>query len=458
MSEKFNDQGGVSSSSPSAFARWLTSRVITRVASLKHRQQRRDKAEQQRAKAGSAHVVKYFHQLDDAYSQLAAQLLPQLAKQYDIKLECYLVKGPQGDNSAEPELLLQLARNDSAQIAPHYGLQFAHAGTAPKPELLGLATAILAHQNSASFGNIAAAVGSALWAGDAAELDKLATEHGRANEQEAAQSLEQGTALRAELKHYSGGMFYYAGEWYWGVDRLYHLERRLVELGASQISGSTLLAPRPAIDAGELRDNGSLTFEIYPSLRSPYTALIFDNAVQLAKETGVTLVIRPVLPMVMRGVPATREKGIYIFSDAVREADTLGLAFGQMADPIGEPVRRCYSLYPWACEQGKGTELLSAFLRAAFYDGVNTNNDRGLRQVVENAGLSWSQAKQIVGQPGWEELLEDNRLTMYEFGCWGVPSFRLLDKDGEQVLALWGQDRLWLFAKAIQDQLARQSA
>jgi 2-hydroxychromene-2-carboxylate isomerase len=73
---------------------------------------------------------------------------------------------------------------------------------------------------------------------------------------------------------------------------------------------------------------------------------------------------------------------------------------------------------------------------------------------VEKAGLDWAQAKNIVGQPGWEELVEANRQTMYEAGLWGVPSFRLLNEKGEQVLALWGQDRLWLIAREIQRQLA----
>ena len=35
------------------------------------------------------------------------------------------------------------------------------------------------------------------------------------------------------------------------------------------------------------------------------------------------------------------------------------------------------------------------------------------------------------------------------------PSFRLLDEQGQQLLALWGQDRLWLFAREIQRQLNR---
>ena len=83
------------------------------------------------------------------------------------------------------------------------------------------------------------------------------------------------------------------------------------------------------------------------------------------------------------------------------------------------------------------------------------NNSRGLKKVVEKAGLDWSVAKTLVGQSGWQEILENNRLAMYEAGLWGVPSFRLLNKQGESVLALWGQDRLWLVAREIQRQLAK---
>ena len=175
----------------------------------------------------------------------------------------------------------------------------------------------------------------------------------------------------------------------------------------------------------------------------------------LAETTGVTLNVRPILPMVMRGVSATREKGVYIFSDAAREARASNVPYGDFYDPIGEPARRCYSLYPWACSQGKGNALLSSFLSAAFAQGVNTNNDRGLRQVVEKAGLDWASAKQIVGQDGWQEIVEDNRLAMYASGLWGAPSFRLLDADKNVVLALWGQDRLWLFEREIQNLLAQ---
>jgi len=450
MSEEFKDQGGAASMSPSPLKRWLASKVISHINRPGGLEKRRAKLEATRQKQQRAHVVEYFHQLDDGYSHLAAQMLKPLLASYDIELVCHLVVGPQGDNSVEPELLLQLSRVDAHLVAPHYGLQFPQHPEPANPEAVALASAILAKQDSQTFIEIADQVGSALWRDDLAALQTLAEQFGQATELETQEKITQGTELRTKLKHYSGAMFYYEGVWYWGVDRLYHLEGRLRDLHAGRKPNTKLLAPRPAITTNGAKDNGSLTFEVYASLRSPYTAMIFDRAVQFAHEAGVKLVVRPVLPMVMRGVPATREKGMYIFADTTREAKALGINYGNFYDPIGEPVQRAYSLYPWACEQGKGTELLSAFLSSAFAEGVNTNKDTGLKHVVEKAGLDWQQAKGIVGTPGWEEALEENRLAMYGFGSWGVPSFRLLDADGKEALALWGQDRLWLFGREIE--------
>lgn len=459
MAQQFQDQGGAASMSPSGLKRWIASKFMRKISNHNHLLKKRDKTERQRLKAGESHVIEYFHQIEDGYSHLAAQVLEALQERYEIELVCHLVAGPKGHNSAEPDLLLKLSRYDSAQVASHYGLKFSEHPSPINTELHSRAARILAHVDSATFITAAAQVGAALWDDDKDSMQQLSERYGLACEAETLECIETGTKRQQKLGHYSGAMFYYGKEWYWGVDRLYHLEMRLIELGidkqANESTPKNLLVPRPSIDTGPLKDNGSLTLEVYPSLRSPYTSIIFDKTIQLAQETGVKLVVRPVLPMVMRGVPVTRQKGIYIFTDTLREARELGVPFGKMYDPIGEPVRRCYSIYPWACEQGRGNELLSAFLKAAFADGISTNSDKGLKMVVENAGLDWSKAQEKIGDTEWEEIVESNRLAMYDFGSWGVPSFRLLDSEGGEVLALWGQDRLWLFAREIQRLLAK---
>jgi 2-hydroxychromene-2-carboxylate isomerase len=450
MSEQFKDQGGAATMDPSALLRWVTSKVMTYVISPKRLAKNRIKVEKQRQANNQRHTVEYFHQVDDGYSHLAAQALAALAERYDIDLQCHLVDGPAGANAPEPELLVNLSRYDASKIAPHYKLDFPENLDAPTVTLLKLARSILANLNNQDFVAHAATVGHALWSGSEVALQELGKVHGFSSLEEEKAKYENGNTRRDSLKHYSGAMFYYGGEWYWGIDRLYHLEQRLSDLGADRQPNTAVIRPKQEVKAGQLRDNGSLTLEVFASVRSPYTAMIFDRALELAQTTGVALQVRPILPMVMRGVSATREKGIYIFSDAAREARASEVPFGQFYDPIGEPSRRCFSLYPWACTQGKGNELLSSFLSAAFAEGVNTRKEGGLRYVVEKAGLEWALAKQVVGQDGWQGILEENRLAMYESGLWGAPSFRLLDRNNKVVLALWGQDRLWLVAKEIE--------
>ena len=458
MSEQFKDQGGAATMDPSRLMRWLTSRVMTRLSRTASTEARHAKAERERIKAGAPHRVEYFHQVDEAYSDLTAQVLERFAQRYDIELHCHLVRGQEGKNAPEPEMLASLARYEAHLIAPGYGLRFPEHPDSPAPEHVVVATQILAAQSRADFPPVVAAVSAALWQGDHAALHRLAVAHGSASADAAEAAVSAGTAKRKALRHYSGAMFYYGGEWYWGVDRLYHLEMRLAALGADRTPGESLIAPRPGMDLAGYTDQGRYTVELYASLRSPYTAVIFDRAVAFAQHAGVELKLRPVLPMVMRGVPATREKGMYIFMDAAREARVAGVPYGNFYDPIGDPARRCYALYPWAASQGKGVELCSSFLRHAFALGVNTNNERGLRKVVEAAGLDWGAAQAHRQDTTWEALLEENRQTMYAAGLWGVPSFRLLNPAGEALLATWGQDRLWLVAHTLRDALQQDNA
>ena len=449
MADQFKEQGGAATMNPSRLGRWLTSKVMTRLSQPRSVQGRHAKAERARLTMGAPHQVHYFHQVDDGYSHLAAQLLLPLLARYNIELCCHLVCANRKKNVPEPALLARLSRYESQLVAPGYGLVFPDHPHEPDTHHVSLATCILAAQSPETFPEIVAEVGDALWSDDGARLNHLAEAHGLVAAEHAEVVVAAGTQLRREMKHYSGAMFYYGGEWYWGADRFYLLEQRLAAVSVDRYPERGLIAPRPPIALPQQRNNKAFTLEFYASLRSPYTAVVFDRAVAFAQDAGITLELRPVLPMVMRGVPATREKGMYIFMDAAREAHHAGVSYGNFYDPIGDPVRKCYALYPWAASQGKGVDLLSSFLRHAFALGANTNSEGGLRKVVEAAGLDWVDAQAHRQDTTWEALLEENRLAMYQAGLWGVPSFRLIDPEGQAVVAVWGQDRLWLLAQKL---------
>ena len=178
----------------------------------------------------------------------------------------------------------------------------------------------------------------------------------------------------------------------------------------------------------------------------------------LARESKIKLVLRPVLPMVMRDVPAPTVKGLYLVQDAKREAEYLGVPFGKIMDPLGRPVERAYSLYGWAERQDKGASYFYACLEGAFMQGIDLGSKAGLKKVVDNAGLDWDDAKAMLDSDDWRGEFEKNRKAMYQLGLWGVPSFRLSGPAGERDYVTWGQDRLWRVVQEIARRAPAQTA
>jgi 2-hydroxychromene-2-carboxylate isomerase len=445
--------GAASRTEMSPVARRLSSRFIRWVIDPRRQSLVRAAREGVRRVRGARHRIHYFHQPDDPYSHLAAQALPALIERYDVDWTVHVAGAEGFPNIPEPDLLARLARRDCAAVAPSYGLVFPDATEAPSPGALHAVERALveaAQSDVAPFADRAVELGGALWGCDESTIASMTGPVQPQRDFETETTLTQAAALRAKWGHYSGAMFHCAGEWYWGVDRLHHLERRLIELGANR-AGDEIRFQRRDIPMQPVARASELTLEVFPSLRSPYTAISFERTVELAERTGVRLEVRPVLPMVMRGVPATFTKGVYIMKDTLREAEGMGMPFGRMLDPIGEPVRRAYALWPWARDSGRGAAFLAAFLRAAFAEAVDTSGEAGLRLVVERAGLSWDEARSHLGDPAWEAELESNRLAMMnEMGQWGVPSFRLRGPGDTPDFCTWGQDRLWRVAEEIQ--------
>jgi 2-hydroxychromene-2-carboxylate isomerase len=384
---------------PPVLLRYAMKKMIDKVIDPSSRTAKRNQAESTRLKNKSPHTVEYFHQSDDPYSQLAMQVLGTLVERYDIDLVTHQIRASGGKNQPELEKLVEWSKRDADLIAPHYGLL--------KPR-------------------------------DCEDLNPVSSE-----------MLDQGSKRLFELGHYSGAMFYYAGEWYWGVDRLFYLEQRLRDLGVCRDENLPFICPRPEVTV-EGVDASKLTLDFYPSLNSPYTSIIYDKTIKLAHQCKIQLKHKPVLPMIMRGVPATREKGIYIMFDTKREAEYLGVGFGPVMTPIGEPTRRIYSLLPWARRQGRDTQLLSAALDLAFRKGVSLHNTKGIKKAVEQANLDWSQARMHLGDQEWKAETANNQIEMSEeLGLWGVPSYCLRGASVKEDFFVWGQDRLWLIAKEI---------
>lgn len=350
----------------------------------------RAKHERNRKRRGHAHTVEFFHDPSDPYSQLLHTVLPDFTARYDVVLKTHVVGPPDEGAAPERDKLRAYSISDTKQLAEKAGIAFDYIETAP--------------------------------ASDTMEAD----------------------ARRDALGHYLGGTLYYAREWYWGLDRLHYLEGRLTAMGLRRPdSGSAPIYAPPDVPSATGQSGAALHW--YLSFRSPYTAIVRDRVKALADAYGAELKLRFVLPMVMRGLPVPPAKRRYIPLDTAREARRLDVPFGRIVDPVGEPVEMGYSLLPWAREQGRGYEYARNWLAAVWSEGLDAGRERGLKQIVDRSGLSWSEARTHLGSDDWRAEAEANRQEMMDRGIWGVPSFRVGDT------ITWGQDRLWV----IEDELKR---
>jgi 2-hydroxychromene-2-carboxylate isomerase len=92
---------------------------------------------------------------------------------------------------------------------------------------------------------------------------------------------------------------------------------------------------------------------------------------------------------------------------------------------------------------GKGQAYLTSFMRGVWAEGLDAGSARGLRKIVERAGLDWDQASLALKDQSWRITAEQNRQELSGLGLWGVPSFRVGNT------AVWGQDRLWAVKEAL---------
>ena len=249
------------------------------------------------------------------------------------------------------------ALRDAGILAESYGLSFP-TNAAPPPEgRVRRAHAVLLEPRSAEDQlQLAIELGEAVWQDEGEALAAIVERHGGISGESVRPALYANYEALERAGHYQPGMLYYGGDWYWGIDRLCHLEARLRHEG---LEGSLGLSAGPSPHLASMitaTATGQPSIEVFISFRSPYSYVALPQFIALRDRFGIGVKVRPVLPMVMRGLEVPKAKRLYIAHDAKREADRLGVPFGHVCDPLGKGIAYCMAVF-FQCADGKGNEL-----------------------------------------------------------------------------------------------------
>ncbi len=386
----------------------------------------------------SPRIITFYYQVDDPYSHLLAQALQRVVTAFpEVKLQPVVVPEPTADANPEPQKLQAYAMADAALLARHIGLRFPEEPVVPSEDRVRRVAAVLLEERSVeAWLHAAVQLGDALWNGRGERVAALVEELGTVAGQSVWPALEGNYDALRRAGHYMGGMLHYDGEWFWGLVRLPLLISRLVSQGL----GEQLHFPRTSEFSAAALHDGRVPLTCFFSFRSPYSYVAIARLKELVeREPRVALTLKPVLPMVTRGLPVPKDKVMYIARDAYREALRLDIPFGNICDPLGDGVSACLAVY-FAIQRRDGVGPALDFAAAAFKgiwaNAIDVATVEGLAHVAAQAGIEID-LEAAMRDESWRDEAEANRITLGELGLWGVPSFQIED------WSTWGQDRIW---------------
>ena len=392
-----------------------------------------------------------YYDVAEPWSYLAAQAASRLIEKYPVEFEFHAITPPASDVDAFPILRARHSVRDCQQLADFYDVDFPGKKEADPGSVRDAGTVLIRERPPRDQLRAALELGGAMWANDKKKLVQILGVWGTETHGMIAPVLNANYAELRKAGHYMGGMLSYGGEWYWGIDRLPYLEQVLAK--DFNIEVAHVVKPRPEAERApkkiaevpEGKQPQPLKCEMWFSFRSPYSYLALEQIEAVLAPHAVPLELHPIFPMVTRGVPLPTVKRTYIIRDAKREADRLGLPFGEVCDPIGAGVDHCIAIAYWAHKRSPADLL--AFAKSAMRGIWSEARDMAeyvdLKFVVERAGLSWAEAKEALGNAEATAWANNTVTDMAVFNLWGVPSIKAGD------FVAWGQDRLPMLADRL---------
>lgn len=395
---------------------------------------------------GQKSKAEVYLSLNDPHSFMLVQMLSRLETNYHLNFKVLFIWGTLPGITICPKLYRQWAIKDANLTAEQFNL----IDIKDEPTSASLTTGQQAWQLQVN--NIANAeqIFINTWGNKFEEHFQTSTP--TINHQVKNQ-------LRLKAKgHYAPASIFFAGTWYVGVDRLYHFEKMLKRLllidelsevlmtkQALSYSAKPQYFPHKIVDinASKTVSESVAPLVIYLSLRSPYSYLGFVKAIALAERCQIELVIKPILPLLMRGAPLPLVKQKYIYLDAFREAKKLGIEFTGFTDPLGTGVINAYRLFAWAQQQGKAVEYMLACFKAIYVNGIDLANHQSLENIFKELSLNIADAYAYQEQHDWQQWADINQIDLTNLNLWGVPSFSY------ESASYWGQDRIPALEKEI---------
>jgi len=382
-------------------------------------------------------IAEVYLALNDPHSFMLIQVLPELELRFNIQFKLFLVYESVPGVTIDPKLMRSWAIKDANFIAEQYQLK----KITQQPTQESLFTGQQMWQLRPKTLENAWQLFQQTWFNEFDDYYHASTPVINYQIKNLMRLVKQG--------HYLPASIFIAGQWFVGIDRLEHLEKRLSDFGllkgklGSIYQKNQLRLTEQPTQAEPSKNIVENTLEAFISLRSPYSYIGLLQAEKLSKHYNIPLKIKLLLPLVMRGLTITENKQRYVVFDASREAKKLDIPFTGIADPLGQGIINIFQVFSYAEQQGKGLDFIKSAFNAIYVDGLDLSQNTVVKSLCEQHELNHDEALTYNNEHDWQQWSDCNQSTVNSLGLWGAPCFRFQD------VACWGQDRLAQIEQAI---------
>ncbi|MGB0899695.1 MAG: hypothetical protein ACPGSN_10585, partial [Psychrobium sp.] len=295
------------------------------------------------------HSVTFYYSCYDPYSHITAQKLSEFSMYYDIELTINIVGVT---NNIDEQAHIDYALQDCKRLSQQFQLADFSEARVPSKTAIDAANMQLL-SNEVTIEKIIE-IGHQLWC----HPEEFSVKHRHAIAAHVTQQLKKNTQGLLDAGHYQSSVFHYGNEWYWSIDRMPFLANRLKDLGACRHQ-SEFLTPKSVL----LSELPTDAIPIFLSFRSPYSYIALCKIKKLTELTELKFTIKPILPMVMRGMTLSPNKKMNILLDAARVAHHHNFPFGTIIDPLGDGINDCINLYYYAAQHDKSFQFIDTVMQ-----------------------------------------------------------------------------------------------
>jgi len=375
-------------------------------------------------------IAEVYLALNDPHSFMLIQVLPELEKRFNIQFKLFLVYESVPGVTIDPKLMHSWAIKDANVVAEQYQLKKITQQPSEESLFTGQQMWQLRPKTLANAWQLF----QQTWFNEFDDYYRASTPVINYQIKNLQQLVKKG--------HYLPASIFIAGQWFVGIDRLEHLEKRLRTFGLANDESEPfyqknhlVFADKTEKEATADQDNDN-TLEAFISLRSPYSYIGLLQAEKLSKHYQVPLKIKLLLPLVMRGLTITENKQRYVVFDASREAKKLDIPFTGITDPLGQGIINVFQIFAFAELKGQSLAFIKSAFSAIYVDGLDLSHVAVIKSLCEKHNFSYEEALQYNNDNDWQQWSDCNQSTINSLGLWGAPCFRF------QNVACWGQDRL----------------